>query len=153
MESRLINSPSLNNWFFKGGNLLTITKEFTFDSAHRLYLSDLSEEENEELYGKCSRFHGHTYRLLVSVTGEIKSDGMIINFTTLKQIVTDKVLSRYDHSYLNELDEYKTMPPTAEAMCLHIFKTLGDDLKDHDVSLTEITLYETPTSKATITAG
>ena len=153
VESRDINSPSLSNWFFKGGKLLTITKEFTFDAAHRLCLSELSEEENENLYGKCSRFHGHTYRLQVSITGEIKPDGMIINFTTLKHIVKDKILSRYDHAYLNDLEEYKTMPPTAEAMCVHLFKELGDHLKPHDVSLTEITLYETPTSKATITAG
>ncbi len=132
--------------------MLSITKEFTFDAAHRLCLPELSEEENEELYGKCSRFHGHTYRLLVTVTGEIKSDGMIINFTKLKEIVKDTILSRYDHAYLNDLEEYKKMPPTAEAMCLQIFKELSDCLKNHDVSLTEITLFETPTSKATITA-
>ena len=132
--------------------MLTITKEFTFDAAHRLILNNLSEEENLELYGKCSRFHGHTYRLQVSVSGKIKSDGMIINFTELKKIVKEKILSRYDHSYLNELDEYKEIPPTAEAMCLFIFDELSKCLKEYDVSLTEVTLYETPTSKATITA-
>ncbi len=132
--------------------MLTITKEFTFDAAHRLVLHNLSEDENLELYGKCSKFHGHTYRLQVSVSGKIKPDGMIINFTELKRIVKEKILSRYDHSYLNELDEYKEMPPTAEAMCIYIFDELSECLKGHDVSLTEVILYETPTSKATITA-
>lgn len=132
--------------------MLTITKEFTFDAAHRLYLPELSEQENEELYGKCSRFHGHTYRLLVTVTGEVQPNGMIINFTELKRIVKETILSRYDHANLNDLDEYKTMPPTAEAMCIFIFRTLSEHLKSFQVTLTEISLYETPTSKATITA-
>ena len=132
--------------------MLTITKEFTFDAAHRLFQSSLSDDENFTLYGKCSKFHGHTYRLIVSITGTLKEDGMIINFTELKKIVSDTILSRYDHTNLNDLEEYQTMPPTAEAMCMHIFKELNSQLKQQDVSLTEITIYETPTSKATMTA-
>lgn len=132
--------------------MITITREFTFDAAHRLYLPELSEKKNEDLYGKCSRFHGHTYRLSVSVTGEIKPDGMIINFTELKRIIKEKILSRYDHSCLNDLEEYAEMPPTAEAMSVFIFNTLSEHLTPYGVTLTEITLYETPTSHATVTA-
>jgi 6-pyruvoyltetrahydropterin/6-carboxytetrahydropterin synthase len=131
--------------------MLTITKAFKFDAAHRLYLKDLTEEENREIYGKCSCFHGHTYHLQVTVSGKIQPTGMIINFTDLKQLVTDRILSRYDHACLNELVEYKKLPTTAENMVRHIFDDLAPCLEKEGIALTRVRLYETPDSWAEVT--
>ena len=120
--------------------MLTITREFSFDSAHRLHLKELSEEKNLEIFGKCSRFHGHTYRLQITVTGPVQSTGMIINFTDLKQVVTEKIISRYDHICLNDLEEYRDQPPTAENMVRHIFKKLEPCLKKRGLGLTRVQL-------------
>ena len=84
--------------------MLTITKEFQFDAAHRLWSDHLSEEQNRQIHGKCSKLHGHTYRLQVTVSGTVRDDGMILNFTELKTFVQEKLLTRYDHAYLNELE-------------------------------------------------
>jgi len=130
--------------------MLTITKELRFDAAHRLYLPDLSETRNREIFGKCCQFHGHTYRLRVTVAGPVQSTGMILNYTELKGIVKDRILSRYDHADLNTLDEYRDMPPTAENMALFIFKELKPWLKSCGVDLKKITLYETPDSWAQV---
>ena len=130
--------------------MLTITKEFRFDAAHRLFLKDLTEQENRETFGKCSQVHGHTYCLKITVTGKVQPSGMILNFADLKQIVEEKIISRYDHSLLNELGEYRDLPTTAENMSLHIFGVLSACLKKHRVCLTEVQLYETPTSWATV---
>jgi len=130
--------------------MLTITKELRFDAAHRLYLSHLSEEKNRELFGKCCQFHGHTYRLRVTVAGPVQSTGMIINFTDLKKIVKEKILSRYDHADLNTLEEYQDIPSTAENMAGFIFKELAPCLKSQGVRLKKITLYETPDSWAEV---
>ena len=131
--------------------MLTITKEFRFDAAHRLYLKDLTEEENRGIYGKCSYFHGHTYRLQVTVSGKVQPTGMIINFTDLKQLVVDRILSRYDHACLNDLAEYRDLPTTAENMVLHIFEALSACLGEKGITLTRIRLYETPDSWAEVT--
>ena len=131
--------------------MLTITKELLFDAAHRLYLTHLSEQANREIFGKCSRFHGHTYRLRVTVSGPVQSTGMIINFTQLKKIVKEKILSRYDHADLNTLEEYQNLPPTAENMAMFIFRQLRTSLKPQGVDLKKITLYETPDSWAEVT--
>ena len=131
--------------------MLTITKAFKFDAAHRLYLKDLTEEENREIYGKCSCFHGHTYRLQVTVSGKVQPTGMIINFTDLKQLVADRILSRYDHACLNELAEYSNLPTTAENMVLHIFDDLAACLEKEGIALTRVRLYETPDSWAEVT--
>jgi len=131
--------------------MVTITKEFRFDAAHRLFLKDLTDQENLDLFGKCSKVHGHTYCLKVTISGKVGSNGMILNFTDLKQIVEDKIIARYDHSFLNELDEYKDLPTTAENMALYIFKELAPCLEEYRVTLARVQLHETPDSWATVT--
>lgn len=131
--------------------MLTITKEFLFDAAHKLWRSALSDEENHALYGNCSRLHGHTYRLQVTVAGPVGADGMIMNFSQLKEIVNAHIIKRYDHTFLNDLAEYANVPVTAENMTRHIFDRLDPVLASHRITLHSIVLYETPTSWATLT--
>jgi 6-pyruvoyltetrahydropterin/6-carboxytetrahydropterin synthase len=132
--------------------MLSITKEFRFDAAHRLCRHDLTEEENKALYGKCSAFHGHTYTLQVTVSGPLDASGMIVNFTELKRLVKERIVERYDHANLNELVEYLNIPVTAENMVLYIFKTLSTASEFEGLTLKEVRLYETPDSWATVTA-
>ncbi len=132
---------------------MTITKEFFFDAAHRLYVKTLSEEENRDLYGKCYELHGHTYRLQVSVSGPLGPEGMVMNFSELKEIVGDLVIKRYDHVLLNDLDEYKDVPSTVENMAQQIFNTLDNRLRRQDIFLQSVVLFETPSSWATVTNG
>ncbi len=131
--------------------MLSITKEFQFSAAHRLCSDTLSAEENRNTYGKCADLHGHTYRLQITISGPVKEDGMIINFCQLKQLVQEKILSRYDHAFLNDLDEYATLPTTAENMVAHIYRVLDGVLLQKDLVLQSVVLYETPTAWATIT--
>ena len=131
--------------------MLTITKEFLFDAAHRLERKDLSPEENQKRYGKCSQFHGYTYRLRVSVSGPVGPDGMIMNFCALKKIVNETLISRYDHTFLNDMEEYRDIPVTAENMVMHMFRVLDPVLAEEQVHLEAVTLYETPTAWAAMT--
>ena len=130
--------------------MLTITKEFVFNAAHRLYRNDLSPEKNLETYGQCCKLHGHTYRLQVAVTGDVGENGMILDFGLLKRIVNDVIISRYEHVFLNDLEEYRDVPPTVENMLVHIFRVLEKRLNEINILVVSATLYETPTSWATI---
>ena len=134
-----------------GGYMISISKEFTFDAAHRLYLGDRTLEENQEIFGKCCKIHGHTYLLRITVTGPLDDTGMIIHFSRLKNIVRELVIDRYDHSMLNEIDEFTDVPPTAEVMASYIFTCLVGRLKTQGIILSSVVLYETPTSWATVT--
>ena len=129
--------------------MITITKEFSFDAAHRLCRPDFTESRNRDLYGKCCALHGHTYRLQVCVSGDIDAGGMILHFSDLKQLVKEKIITRYDHSFLNDLAEYRDCPTTAENMVRHIFTVLEPSLARKNVTLESVTLFETPTSWAT----
>lgn len=114
----------------------TIGKEFTFDAAHRL--------PDDPCYGSCRRLHGHTYRLLVEIEGEVGEKGWVCDFAEIKAMVQRVVLDKYDHAYVNDLLEV----PTAENMARHVYELLRAEIKDH--RLKRVKLYETPTSYAEI---
>ena len=54
--------------------------------------------------GPCRNIHGHSYQLLVTVTGETSADkespklGMVLDFSDLKRVVNESVVSVFDHS-------------------------------------------------------
>ncbi|MDP6852175.1 MAG: 6-carboxytetrahydropterin synthase, partial [Prochlorococcaceae cyanobacterium ETNP1_MAG_8] len=64
---------------------LTIRTHFA--AAHRLARAELSKEENERIYGKCARphGHGHNYLLDVTVRGEVNPrTGMVCDLVALQ---------------------------------------------------------------------
>jgi 6-pyruvoyltetrahydropterin/6-carboxytetrahydropterin synthase len=105
---------------------MIVTKEFSFDSAHKLDWEP----------GKCRNLHGHTYKLQVSVKGQLNSLGIIINFKDLKDVIEKRIIEKLDHKYLNDIINN----PTAENIAIWIW----NELKDH-LNLCEIKLWETPT--------
>ena len=112
---------------------MLLTKDFTFDAAHNLV----------NYHGKCERLHGHTYKLRVVVEGTPDSEGMIIDFIELKAIVKEKILSRLDHSYINEI----ISQPSAENIALWIWDELEESVRRENCRLYEIHVWETADSR------
>lgn len=128
--------------------MITISKNYSFDSAHMLWDENLTEDENWNRFGKCSRLHGHTYYLDVTVSGDIDPDtGMILNYHDLDKIMKPLV-DRIDHYYLNEIFPHLT---TAELMVDSIAKWILDDLDAvgwNWVTLDSVMLQETAKTSA-----
>ena len=126
--------------------IVTVSRKAHFNAAHRLYRKDWSDEKNEQVFGKCSNpnFHGHNYELIVSVTGKInKQTGFVIDMKILKEIIKEEVEDAFDHKNLNiEVEEFKTLNPTAENISIVIYNKLRAKL-DTLLDL-EVVLYETP---------
>ncbi len=112
---------------------MLLSKDFTFDAAHNLI----------NYHGKCERLHGHTYRLRVIVEGTPDSEGMIIDFIELKAVVKERVISRLDHSYINEI----ISQPSAENIALWIWDELEESVRRENCSLYEIHVWETADSR------
>lgn len=103
--------------------------------------------------GKCSRPHGHNYRISVSIRGEITEEGWVVD----KGRVTD-VIDEWDHRFLLEtgdplIDAFESSgdddavvvldaPPTAEVMGAVLEAKLLERLPD-SVSAVEVTVAET----------
>ncbi len=112
-----------------------ISREFKFDAAHNLV----------NYHGKCEKLHGHTYKLRVTLEGTPDSDGMILDFNELKETVNDLVISKFDHSYINDT----IYQPSAENISLWIWKTLEEPLHGSNYHLYEIIVWETENSFVT----
>jgi len=121
-----------------------LSRRETFSAAHRLHSPHLGDAENLELYGKCNHpgGHGHNYILIVKVRGNIDpKTGLVMNISTLKEILHKHVLNKMDHKNLDlNVEEFKLIPSTAENIAYVIWQWLKPVLGD---LLYEVELQET----------
>lgn len=138
-----------------------VTREFNFEASHHL--------PNHR--GKCRRPHGHSYRLEVSLRGPIieapgeSSDGMVMDFEDLKEIVNHCIIESLsdsvprgteaapvekggmDHNDLNALTGIRT---TAENLVHWIWDALVSGGVREEL-LYRVRLWETAKGYAEIT--
>jgi 6-pyruvoyltetrahydropterin/6-carboxytetrahydropterin synthase len=135
--------------------MISITKTWRFEAAHRLHNPAFSFAKNEEVFGKCSRMHGHSYSIEVTVQAFLNDEGMVMNFDVLSEIVKRQVVEPWDHRYLNELipfdntEAYPQSLTTAENMVRVAWGLLQDEIRLKGADLREVTIWETSTSRAT----
>ena len=124
--------------------MLYITRREHFSSSHKLENSGLSQQKNEELFGKCNNFHGHNYYIEVTLAGTPDPESRyVMDLKLLKQIIHEEILDKVDHKFLNEIDMFKDVIPTTENMAVSFWKALADKVKRENVSLYSVKLYET----------
>lgn len=110
-----------------------LVKEFAFEAAHRLPHAPTGH--------KCTRLHGHSYRLAITVEGEVEPRiGWLIDYGGIRQAVQPLLDQYLDHAYLNEVEELEN--PTSE----NISKWIWDRLKEQLQGLKRVSLYETCTA-------
>lgn len=114
--------------------------------------------------GKCARIHGHTYRIMVKASGEIREPGFVVDFGDIKEVLNlwDHKMLLWDHDPFVILErtpgsdanfhEYHDagvvrLPfnPTAENMASHLAQELGRRFSLNDC---QVTVWETPSCSA-----
>ncbi|GHS91276.1 6-carboxy-5,6,7,8-tetrahydropterin synthase [Synergistales bacterium] len=108
---------------------MLLRKEFTFDAAHNL----------TRYHGKCEALHGHTYRLAVVLEGTPGDEGMIVDFAEISRIVKERVVSKLDHAYINDILEQ----PTAENIALWVWEQIEREVLRPNARLSLIEVWET----------
>ncbi|HKI77910.1 MAG TPA: 6-carboxytetrahydropterin synthase [Ignavibacteriaceae bacterium] len=125
--------------------MVYVTRRETFNAAHRVYNPELSNEENFNLFGKCSNpnWHGHNYVIEVVVAGNVNPQtGYVIDLKLLKDIIRENVTEKVDHKNLNlEVDFMKGVQPSAENICIKIWEQLINKIPSG--KLFSVKLYET----------
>ncbi len=138
---------------------LRITKKFNFEMAHALWNYD----------GLCKNIHGHSYKLWVTVKGSPDENsngakqGMVIDFSVLKDIVHKHIIDKFDHSLVvnkliprEHLEHVEQMydrlhvfdnQPTCENLVIQFVKILQHHIPAN-IELFSIMLSETDTSYA-----
>ena len=125
---------------------MKIFREEHFNAAHRLFNPTWDDEKNQRVFGKCNNpnFHGHNYRLVVQLEGEVDPDtGYVMDMKILSDLIKQEIVDRFDHKNLNlDCPEFSNVIPTAENIVIVIWNILRKMLKESLV-LT-VTLWETP---------
>ncbi|EOM3220843.1 TPA: 6-carboxytetrahydropterin synthase QueD [Escherichia coli] len=110
----------------------TLFKDFTFEAAHRL--PHVPEGH------KCGRLHGHSFMVLLEITGEVDPHtGWIIDFAELKAAFKP-TYERLDHHYLNDIPGLEN--PTSEVLA----KWIWDQVKPVVPLLSAVMVKETCTA-------
>jgi len=125
--------------------MMKVCRRSTFNSAHRLFRPDWSDEKNEAVFDKCNNpnYHGHNYTLEVWVSGEVDTEtGYLIDLKILKTIIQKEIIDRFDHRNLNlDCPEFEHLNPTAENIAAVIYRLMRQAMdKKYELS---ITLWET----------
>ncbi len=140
-------------------SIIRLTKEFRFEMAHAL----------AGYQGPCRHIHGHSYELMVTISGEPEKDptspvrGMVMDFKKLKAIVEEQIIEQMDHALvldketapdqLDQLGEFVgrlvlvDYPPTSENMLIDFSKRLSNALPQN-IRLLSLKLKETKASWA-----
>lgn len=112
-----------------------------------MYREDLSDDENLQIYGKCSNplWHGHNYVLKVTVRGEADPKvGYFMNANRLKEIIAEKVIGKLDHKNMNlETDFMTGKVATTENLAIAIWGELRDPLGAEGATLHCVRIEET----------
>jgi len=110
-----------------------LTKDFSFEAAQTL--------PNVPAGHKCGKMHGHSFRMEISVEGEVDpSTGWLYDHALISRAM-DPLLNLLDHSYLNDIPGLGN--PTIEIMCRWFWEKLEHQLP----GLAEIVIHETPTAR------
>jgi 6-pyruvoyltetrahydropterin/6-carboxytetrahydropterin synthase len=113
-----------------------VSVEQHFDAAHFL----------RGYQGKCEALHGHRFRVVVRVrASSVDELGMAYDFTELKKHLGE-ILSRLDHTCLNDRTPFDRINPSSENIAVTIYDELRAMLASTPVSLACVEVWESPQS-------
>jgi len=104
-----------------------------FASAHTL----------RDYPGACSRMHGHNWKVeLEAIATKLDEVGMGVDFKQMKKIARE-VGDRLDHRYLNEIEPFTEINPTAENIAAYLYREISKQLNSDSITVSTVTLWET----------
>jgi 6-pyruvoyltetrahydropterin/6-carboxytetrahydropterin synthase len=125
--------------------MFQVSVEDTFSSGHAL----------RGYKGKCENVHGHNYRVQVTLEGpQLDNIGLLVDFTELKKVMRG-VIGRLDHQFINDLEPFTTVNPSAENLAKYFFEEISGQLKTlpPGANLKDVVIWETDTAHARYRPG
>jgi len=125
--------------------MFQVSVEETFSAGHAL----------RGYRGKCENVHGHNYRVRVTLEGqELDNIGLLMDFTHLKKVLRE-VSGTLDHQFMNDLEPFKTVNPSAENVARYFYEQVNRQLTNlpPGARITDVIVWETDTSRAQYRPG
>jgi 6-pyruvoyltetrahydropterin/6-carboxytetrahydropterin synthase len=123
--------------------MFEVSVEETFAAGHAL----------RNYHGKCENVHGHNYRVRVALEGaELDRAGLLVDFVEIKRVLR-AIIEKLDHQFLNDVEPFDKLNPSAENMARYFYEELSSNLtggtRENPVRVAEVKIWETDTATAT----
>ena len=143
---------------------MLVSKSIEIDVGHRV--------TNHK--SKCKNLHGHRYKIVVTVDDKVitttgaSDEGMVIDFSDLKELMMRHIDAVLDHGFMIYVKD-PLLPffaeqqksgmkiiitpfiPTAENLAEHLYCIMRQSLIERRIAIRSVEVYETPTSMAEYT--
>ncbi len=73
---------------------MRIAKDFRWEMGHRLPFHD----------GKCKNLHGHSYKMMVEIAGDLDENGMVLDYYVIKEVI-QPLVEELDHAFMVKDDD------------------------------------------------
>lgn len=127
--------------------MIYITRKERFNAAHKLFRPEWPDEQNLEVFGKCSNpnWHGHNYELYITVKGEpVPLTGFVIDLKILSQIIRERVIDKLDHRNINlDVDFMLGKMASTEILAIAIWNEIEGPIHEQGCLLHSVKLFET----------
>lgn len=130
-----------------------LRQKFEIAAAHRLYVPELSDEENQRLFGRCANpsAHGHNYIIEPCVRVPVEQGGTPrFGLADLERATLASLIEPFDHRNLNvdcpQFDRAKGgVNPSVENISRVFYGLLAPAIAahGHGVELASLTVWET----------
>jgi 6-pyruvoyltetrahydropterin/6-carboxytetrahydropterin synthase len=125
--------------------MFQVSVEDTFSSGHAL----------RGYKGKCENPHGHNYRVQVTLEGpQLDHIGLLVDFTHLKEVMRS-VIKGLDHQFINDLEPFTIVNPSAENMAKYFYDQVSGKLQNlpPGARVSNVVVWETDTAMAQYRPG
>jgi len=129
----------------KGEEMFQVSVEETFSAGHAL----------RGYRGKCENVHGHNYRVQITLEGpELDQIGLLVDFTHVKRVIRE-LIQRLDHQFINDLEPFRTVNPSAENIAKYFFEEVSKELQEMPpgAMVKDVVIWETDTASARYYSG
>jgi 6-pyruvoyltetrahydropterin/6-carboxytetrahydropterin synthase len=127
---------------------MKIAKEFSWEMGHRL----------PEHFGKCKNIHGHSYKMIVELEGDVDQNGMVLDYFDLKKII-NPIVEELDHAFLVYKEDYEVIEflnrinskkivacfqSTVENICSYFLDKIKESNLPANIKSVKVRICETP---------
>ena len=113
--------------------MFEVRSETSVAAAHQLRLSP----------GEGERLHGHNWRIVAALRcHDLDGRGMVVDFADLGAELR-RIVEPYEHVFLNEVEPYGRLNPTAENIARVVADALAAKMDDDRVKVHRVEVWET----------
>ncbi len=130
--------------------LMFLGMQLSFSAAHRLHVSQMTEAQNTELFGKCNNPAGHGHRYVVEATASGDYDersGTLFNFDRFRDALAESVSPWRDRHLDLEAEDFRGTPSTGENIVRALWPKVDSRLAQQ---LARLRLWETANNRFTV---